>query len=372
MKLLKISAYSMFVLLFMACGGSDSNQKSTQELQHYEPQIGNVHLRGSFADAGDLEFTLLSPNRKDTVSSFRAPAGELDQRLEGIMTDEVYMLEIAGQNMDDRGAALKWWYTLPVFLEDGAELQLVAEPIADAQPWDNPFDFSVEGAGAEQSFLQSWYGAYNRTADQGGISHSAQIDQEFIQKGEPLVSTMFLISEQRDHRSKVDQYQAIYDQAPDHVKQSKYGVDLANRIYRIHNPTSEIDVEKLFASRTSRLLPFDINDYSDKKHLLVIFWASWEPAASQIPAVREMVEQANKEDLEVLYFSLDTKVSEWKPVTDEWKLENSFMIRVEARQEAINQLYLTELPRYMVITPAGQVVENDVAYDDLEGVIQSL
>lgn len=363
----------MSLLLLMACGGSDNVQKGTQELQQYAPQVGTVHLHGNFADAGDLEFTLLSPSRKDTISTFQAAGGELDQQLEGIPTNEVYMLEIGGQNIDDRGAALNWWYTLPLFLEDGAELQLQAEPIADAEVWDNPFNFSVEGAGAEQSFLESWYSAYSRTGEQGGALRSAQIDQEHIQKGEPLISTMFLISQQSDHRSKIDQYQALYDQAPDHVKQSKYGVDLANRIYRIHNPTDAIDVEKLFASRTSRLLPFKISDYSDKKHLLVVFWASWEAAAAtEIPAARELVEQANKEDLEILYFSLDTKVSDWKPITDDWNLENSFMIRVEARQEAINQLYLTELPRYMVITPEGQVLEHDVPFENLESVIQSL
>lgn len=377
MKSIKLTLFTALLFLFASCGQNEKNSSNGQvtELQQYTPQNGTAHLQGSIENAGDIGFILMAANLKDTLQTFTAPQGKLDYQIEGLAVNEVYMLEISGVNVDDRGANINWWYTVPIFLENGAELSLIPQKIAGADEYGTPFSFTIEGAGEEQQFLESWYRDYSVVDMQetDRTARNTRINQEYINRESPLISTLFLISQQTDHRSNMDTYRQVYDRAPEHVKNSRYGIDLANRIYRITNYATEIDMDELLAARTSQLYAFTPANHADKSHWLLVFWASWDPTATiQVPTIHELVQATGNTDIEVLYFSLDTRMSQWKPTTEEMQLPNSFMLRAEIRQQTIDQLYLTELPRYMIITPDGKVIENDLGYDQLDAVIKAL
>lgn len=377
MKSINLTLFTALLFMFAGCGQNEDSSADGQvsELQQYTPQNGTVHLMGNIENAGDIGFILMAANLKDTLQTFTAPQGELAYQIEGLAVNEIYMLEISGVNVDDRGANINWWYTLPIFLENGAELSLSPKPIAGADDYSTPYSFTIEGSGEEQQFLESWYRDYSVVdmQESNRAARNARINQEYINRESPLISTLFLISQQTDHRSNMDSYMQVYDKAPEHVKNSRYGIDLANRIYRINNYTTEIDMEELLAARTSQLYAFTPANHRDKSHWLLVFWASWDPTATiQVPTIHDLVQATGNTDIEVLYFSLDTRMSQWKPTTDEMQLPNSYMLRAEVRQQAIDQLYLTELPRYMIITPDGKVVENDLTYDELEAVIKAL
>lgn len=375
MKFQNLSLLSVLLLLFAACGQNEKSGSSEASLQQYVAQTGSATITGSFENMGDLKFILFGDNGRDTLQTFVAADGQLDHSLTDLPVNEVYFLEIEGAKPDDRGVAIKWWYTFPIFLEDGAELVLNRKDNPNTDVYIIPYHFFVENANEEQQYLEAWHADYmfDDQVETRSAEQIAQINQDYISKDDPLISNLYLISRQADHRSNIDAYESVFEKAPEHAKNSKYGIDLANRIYRIHNHTEEIDVAELLASRTSQLHPFDPEAYADKSYLLLVFWASWEPtAAIQIPNIEQLITNSGKADVEALYFSLDTKMSLWKPMTEELDLSNSFMLRAEIRQQAIDQLYLTELPRYMIITPNGQVIENDLAYEDLGAAIAAL
>src|SRR5690606_34482894 len=127
----------------------------------------------------------------------------------------------------------------------------------------------------------------------------------------------------------------------------------------ITHAATEIDFSEILTARSSRLLPFQPETFADKEYLVLYIWASWEPkAAAPLEAVTQVV--GGYENVALLYFSLDTRMSDWKPLTDNMELENSYMVRAETRQASIDQLYLTELPRIMIVKPDGQIVEQDL------------
>ncbi|HZH54546.1 MAG TPA: thioredoxin family protein [Sphingobacteriaceae bacterium] len=375
MKLKNGSLLGILILLLSACGQNEKSGSTELSLQQYVPQTGSARITGSFEDMGDLNFILFGDNQRDTLQTFTAPGGQLDHSLSELPVNEVYFLEVEGARADDRGVDIKWWYTFPIFLEDGTELTLGQRDNPNTDVYVTPYHFYVDNAGEEQQFLEEWHADHHyddqietRTAQQ-----IAEINQDYISKADPGIGNLYLIYRQTDHRSNMDRYQSVYEDAPEQAQKSKYGIDLANRIYRIQNHTQEIDVAKLLASRTSQLHPFNPDLYSDKSYLLLVFWASWEPtAASQIPTIADVISESGKTDVEAIYLSLDTKMSLWKPMTDDMNLDNSFLLRAENRQQAIDELYLTELPRYMIITPDGKIIENDLAFEDLEATIAGL
>lgn len=375
MKFTHLSLVVVLIFLISACSQNEKSSSNQISLQQYVAKTGSAKLTASLENMGDLQFILFGDNGRDTLQTFTATNGQLDHSLTNLPVNEVYFLEIEGAKPDDRGVDIKWWYNFPIFLEDGAELALNHKDNPNTDVYVTPYHFYVENGSEEQKYLEAWHADYlfddqveTRTAEQ-----IAKINQDYISKETPLVSNLYLIYRQSDHRSNMDAYQSVYENAPEHAKNSKYGIDLANRIYRIQNHVEQIDVAGLLASRTSQLYPFDPETYADKDHLLLVFWASWEPtAAIQVPNIQELVNKTGQSGVEVLYFSLDTKMSLWKPMTEDLALDNSFMLRAEIRQQAIDELYLTELPRYMIITPDGQVIENDLAYEDLESAIAAL
>lgn len=385
-------AFCVGMMLFAACGQNAADQPQT--LQTYTAQKGQAQLLGNIANAGQLSFNLMQDGQQEPVLSFVAQDGSFDVKLETIPVNEIYFLEIKGIAQGFSDGSVEWREAIPVFIKDGATLTLVATPY-DGYDSLSKLRFRIDGAGDEQDFLQEWNEALlqKRSELDGEVtvqmnasgamtSRNTQslyeeafnkINRDFIDKGQPLVSTLYLISKENDHRSKLDFYQGIYDQASPEVQQSKYGVDLSNRIFRITDHQPAIDLDEVLAARNSQLLPYNPETFTGQKYLILSFWASWEPGIKEtLTELENIIPDSRKEEIAVLYFSLDTKMSEWKPVTDELALTNSFMLRAEVRQTAIDQLYLTELPRYMIVQPDGTIIENDVPFDRLPEVISGL
>lgn len=375
-----------------SCGQQEETQ--TQTLQNYVARNGTVQISGNIEDAGQLSFNLLKEDQGEAIRSFVAENGTFDINIDNIPVNEVYYLEIKGiaKGYEDRD--LEWREALPVFLEEGANLVVVASPYDGFDSF-SKYKFSVEGGGEEQAFLQEWHEALMQKRSEldgqvtiqmdaaGGMSSGksnttyeeaySKINKSFVEKGLPLISTLYLISKENDHRAKVDVYQDIYERSSEEAQQSKYGIDLANRIFRITQHQPAIDLPNVLTARNSQLLPYDPVVFNDQEYLILSFWASWEPGIKEkLTTVEGIVPESKKGQVSVLHFSLDTKMSEWKPVTDELSLTNSYMLRAEVRQTAIDQLYLTELPRYMIIKPDGTIVENDIPFDRLAEVVGGL
>lgn len=382
------------MLLFAACGQKAADQSQSRSLQNYTVQNGKAQLSGNISDAGQLSFNLMQDGQQEPVRSFVADNGSFDIQLDAIPVNEVYFLEVKGIAKGFSDGSVEWREAIPVFIADGATLTLVATPYEGYDSL-SKLRFKIDGAGDEQDFLQEWNdtmmqkrseldGEVTVQMNSSGAMTSKntkdlyenafnKINRDFIDKAQPLISTLYLISKENDHRSRLDFYQGIYDQASTDVQQSKYGIDLYNRIFRITDHQPAINLGELLAARNSQLLPYDPASFADQEYLVLAFWASWEPGIKEVlPELGKMVPEARKDKIAVLHFSLDTKMSEWKPVTDELSLTNSYMLRAEVRQTAIDQLYLTQLPRYMIVQSDGTIIENDVPFDRLAEVIAGL
>lgn len=373
---LKTALFGALVFLFFSCG-QNSDKDSTGELKEtfgsltaYQAQPASFRIFSQIPGNGDISIAVKADNRRDFITQLAALSGHLDATIDDLQANEICFLEISGMN-DQTGY---WRQVLPLFVVDGAEFELVA----DAPPAGStePHQLRIKGGGEEQQFLEEWsWSLYNQAIplsdDASSFEEYDNLNQEYIEKAKPLISTFYLISRERNHRDHLDEYSKLFLQAPEAVKNSKYAVDLANHIHRITHAPTTIDFSRILTARTSRVLPFEPGAFADKEYLVLYIWASWEPQAVAHLADLEKVVSSH-DNVALLYFSLDTRMSDWKPLTDKMELENSYMVRAETRQASIDELYLTQLPRIMIVRPDGQIVEHDLTFEQLEKTLAAL
>lgn len=362
----------MFVFFLTSCGQDSDTQKLSayfSALKPYYPEQTSIRLFGQMPGNGDINI-FLADDRKVQFKTFVAISGSLDVVVEELNVNEIYILTVTGNN-DETGY---WSQKVPLFVTDRAEFELVAD--VDAAVSGDPHYIRVSGGDEEQQFLEEWNFAVHNQAiplNEEGNQFEAYHDfnQEFIDKGRSLISTFYLISLQRNYRDHLDAYSDLYIQSAAEVQNSKYGVDFANHAHRITHAPAKIDFSTILTARNSRLLPFEPEAFAEKEYLVLYIWASWEPrAVAQLQELANVV--GEHENAALLHFSLDTRMSDWKPLSDQMGLENSYMVRAETRQASIDQLYLTTLPRIIVVRPDGQIVEHELSIDQLREVLANL
>lgn len=392
-----LALLGVIAVFLWSCGSGSRGEKRSSTLQNYQAKPASTHLWGNIDGVDELHFVLFNDRQTDTMVVFNVAGGMVDVILEKIPANEIYFLEIRGKAEGYEEQGVYWREVVPMYAQDGGELELVAETYDEGASLSNK-RFHLKGGGEEQEFLEAWHRAITDKQDEldDHVTHEfvigagrevrsqrraaedsrlalEKINHEYIAKGKPLVATLFLISQENDHRSKVDEYTALYDKASAEAQQTKYGIDLNNRLVRITQFNPELDFEKLLAARDGALKNFDPATFADREYLILTFWSSRFPQAKeQLPLVEKMVSAEQKNQVAVVHFSLDQKMSSWKVASEEIGLQNSYLLRAEVRQTAIDELYLTELPRYMVVKSDGTVIENDVPFEDLEEVIAAL
>lgn len=362
----------MFVFFLASCGqdsGADKLKTHFSALKPYYPEQASFRLFGQMPGNGDISI-VLSNDKKGYVQSIVAISGSVDMVVEEVNANEIYFLTISGMN-ENTGY---WVQEVPLFVTDGAEFELIADAEPDV-PGD-PHQIRTVGGGEEQQFLEDWNSSiYSQViplnADGQSFAEYKNFSQDFIEMNKPLISTFFLISLQQNYKDHLEGYSNLYLQSPPEVQNSKYGVDFANHAHRINYALSKVDFSKILTARNSRLLPFEPGAFAEKEYLVLYIWASWDPkAVAQLEEVAGVVR--DHENAALLHFSLDTRMSDWKPLSDQMGLENSYMVRAETRQASIDQLYLTALPRIIVVRPNGQIVEHELSIEQLRGVLANL
>lgn len=367
----KLGVFIVLGLILVSCGGQQDQVNSNitakfGSLRGYVAKGTNITLRSNISDNGDITIVIKDDKNRD-IQTLIASNGQLETTVENLNLNEVYYLSVSGTHPESG----YWAQSVPLFVSENGAFEIIA---STEDEHNDPHLVKIQGGGEEQAFLQAWNYAYGNEIvllDKDGNLTERSITQEYIDQKKPLVSTFFLITRLKNVKEKLNEYAQLYTESPADVQNSKYGVDIANHIHRISHAPSKIDFTKILTARTSRLLPFNVSDYADKNYLVLFIWATWDPTAvNQLEQVQEIVKKHSKAEL--LLFSLDTRMSDWKPFSDQRKLENSYMVRAETRQASIDLLYLTELPRILIVKPDGTIVEHEVEIDRLDEILSGL
>lgn len=118
-----------------------------------------------------------------------------------------------------------------------------------------------------------------------------------------------------------------------------------NELVSIHNTTTNWDA--LIAKHRGKMIYIDI-------------WASWcLPCRKELPNTKKLSQNYKPEQLSVIYFSTDQKLSAWQNAakSEHINTENSFIINDFENSELNKKFNIASLPRYLLIDKNGNIID---------------
>ncbi len=377
----------LFCLLLMsAC--QNPKQPGVQEKDQkqdyvYEPQKGALRIVSTVTNPEIKRVTLFRDNEKDSVTSVVPESGKFTLSAEDIAANEVYFLKLTGVSAKQGTSGLSWEERVPVLALPSGELELTQQAFNHAGSI-SKVKFSVQGGGDEQQLLNDWQtalvelqaeedgkmehftlkpsGATKVAGKQGSSRNPASVTQDFIREQKPLISSLYLISRYGKHRQYAKDYQAILDKSTDPVKSSKYGLDLARHLDRIQTKVQQLDLEKQVVATDARLAEIPWDSFKDRKYLLLSFWnSSNQSAVKAMQELKSAAPELESKGIDVVLISMESQLSTWRDASKDLNFKYNYKMRNEAQQDLIDTLYLSELPRLVLVTPDGEVIDDDLS-----------
>lgn len=395
---LYIFLFSLVITFCNSCGQSPNDtakgEENTLPEYVYRPKQATFLLKSELPYPTGFNVTLYDDKASTEIASVESADGKFELKVDSLAEREVYFVKLRGTRRAFNVDGMSWEETVPVFFEGGQSYQLQSTPYNGPESVSRA-RFFVEG-GAEQTLLNQWQSAINQgiadlenqvsnmmksSAASGKevgtrAANEYQIRQretaKHITAGDPTVANLYLIYLQNDHRSKHGHYQELYASADKGAQDSKYGVDLMQRITRVTTPLDSIDVAADLNLADKQLMPLDTLKYGEYHYWLLFFWNKPADLKSGLPAFKDALAHVDSSAVLPIYISMDERFSRWREHSDDMGLTNSFIVRRESQQALIDLLYLTETPRYLIMKPTGEVVQDDIALDDLEAVLSAL
>ncbi len=348
----------------------------------YRPEFGTLTIEAEGANPEVTQIKLLNDRKEDSLAAAATQAGEFTLVVNKLPMREVYFLEISGRSVRKGTSGLEWTEQVPVYFEEhNAKLTLnyhfFNHPGSISQAM-----FSIQGGSDEQALLNRWQEALNKqkadvegeaveyTLGQRGFSggqtgvpaaDKRSLIQRFIQPDTPSVAAMFLAYSGNDHRRQAVAYGELYESAPDHIRQTKYGIDLIRRLDRIKHPIKELNLPQQVAAVDPGLKRISWSDFAEYDRMLLCFWDSMDQTAyTDVQAVNEQADALESQGTVLVHVAMDNRLSWWKKATTSLDLVHNYKLRNESKQPLVEALYLTDLPRYVLARPTGEVIDADV------------
>lgn len=357
-------------------------QEDTKKQDYvYKPEKGTLLVVSKIANNEVKSVSLFKDNETDSITSISSEQGKFELKLDTANLNEVYFIKMEGKSTKRGTSGLTWEVFVPVLAVPSEELTLVQKPFNHAGSI-SKVAFSIQGGGEEQELLNNWHEALAKLeAEEEGQMQSytlggsgvtkvagkkklsktpASITEDFVEQKKPLISSFYLLSRTGKQRQHAAEYQDLLAQSSTKVKESKYGLDFAKRLEKVQTKVKQLNLEKQVVATDSKLSEIPWSSFKDRKYLLLSFWNSADQASAS--AVKQLEREApnlEKKRIDVLPISLESQFSKWKKNTESLDFKYNYRMRNEAQQELINTLYLSELPRFVLIKPNGEVVDDD-------------
>jgi len=381
---------------FLGCQSGTTEQGTPRDHVgdlSYQPEVGTLRIATEGANPEVTQVKLLNDRKEDSLAAATPQAGGFTLVVNKLPLREVYFLEISGRSVRKGTSGLEWTEQVPVYFEaHNAELTL------NYRFFDHPGSisqaaFSIQGGSEDQALLNRWQETLNKQKaevegeavqyipGQGGFSGGGSeagvtatdkmtLTQRFIQPDKPSVAAMFLAYSGNDHRRQAVPYSELYESAPDYIRQTKYGIDLIRRLDRIKHPIKELNLPEQVVVVDPGLKRISWSDFAEYDRMLFCFWDSMDQTAyTDVQAVNEQADALESEGTILVHVAMDNRLSGWKKATATLDLVHNYKLRNASKQPLIEALYLTNLPRYVLTRPSGEVIDADVPSEAVQELL---
>jgi|GEM_PF-2012373 len=392
MKLSRTNPFLILLCFILVTACQHREQQTSQENNKkqdyvYKPQKGTLSVVSKTSNPELKSVSLFKDNKQDSVTSVTPKNGEFTLKADSADLNEVYFIKITGKSTKRGTSGIAWEESIPVLAIPSTSLELVQKNFNHVGSI-SKVNFSIQGGGKEQELLNDWHTALavlkaeeegqteqyaiggasvTKVAGKKNLSKTpVSITEDFIGQHKPLISSFYLISNVGKQRQYAQEYEKLLEQGSDTVKRSKYGLDLAKRLAQIQTKIKQLDLKKQVVATDTHLSEVPWDSFKNRKYLLLSFWNSADQASAK--AVKELenaTPELQKKGIEVLPISMENRFTKWKENTENLGFKHNYRVRNEAQQDLINTLYLSELPRLVLVKPNGEVINDDFELQQL-------
>ncbi len=375
----------------MACQNGKREQvqkKVARQQEVYTPKKGGFVVVSNTVNPEVESVSLLKDNHTDSVSATKPEKGKFRLAIDDANLNEIYYLKVTGRFTKPGTSGLEWQDLIPVLATSRGELTIVQKPFNHVGSI-SKVHFSVEGGGEEQQLLNNWHqelvaleaeegsqteeyaignGSQTKISAKKRLSETpASIAGDFIGQQKPLISTFYLIYRWGKHREHTQDYQKLLAHATGDVPHSKYAVDLAARLAKIQDKVGRLDLENQVVATDTHLAEIPWKSFSDRKYLLLSFWNSADVSSARAITILEKIHpELTAKGIEVLPISMENRFSKWQEAASGMHFTYNYKMRNEAQQSLIDTLYLSDLPRLVLVKPNGDIVNDDLSLDQIK------
>lgn len=152
-------------------------------------------------------------------------------------------------------------------------------------------------------------------------------------------------------------FEAVYNNASTEVKQSDSGLQMAEQL-RCFKQSKEGSIAPIFNGKDIKGKDFSLEDFRDKKIVLIDFWASWcGPCREELPYIKDLYKKYKDLGFEIVSVSRDSNLKNWRKTIlkeriQSWKhysvIENISMVEKD--------YFVNGIPHKVLIDKNGIIV----------------
>ena len=154
-----------------------------------------------------------------------------------------------------------------------------------------------------------------------------------------------------------DDFEEVYTNASPEVRNSESGKKMAEqlnyfKLSKVGSYAPEFTVKDIEGKQLS------LNDYKEKKYILIDFWASWcAPCREELPSIKELYKKHSKEGFEVISITQDKDLEAWKKAILKEKIDSwRHFSTLENNDSVLKDYFVNGIPHKILIDKNGRII----------------
>jgi thiol-disulfide isomerase/thioredoxin len=154
-----------------------------------------------------------------------------------------------------------------------------------------------------------------------------------------------------------DDFEEVYNNASSEVRNSESGKKMAEQLnYFKQSKVGSIAPE--FSVKDIDGKPLSLDDYKEKKYVLIDFWASWcAPCREELPYIKELYKKYIKDGFEIISITQDKDLEAWKKTILKDKIESwRHFSTLENNDSILKNYFVNGIPHKILIDKKGKII----------------
>jgi len=154
-----------------------------------------------------------------------------------------------------------------------------------------------------------------------------------------------------------DDFENLYTNLQPEIKNSDSGKKMAEQL-KYFKQSKEGSIAPEFTVKDIDGKPLSLEDYKEKKYVLIDFWASWcAPCREELPYIKELYKKYSKEGFEIISITQDKDLEAWKNAILKDKIESwRHFSTLENNDSILKDYFVGGIPHKILIDKNGKII----------------